>query len=399
MPRRGGEVRVAVIGAGMAGRAHAYGYHLLSRDAGLTGARVRLVSVADENEEIAARVGAEFGFVRTARTWEEVASATDIDAVSVATPNDAHFEIVKALISRGKHVLCEKPLTRWTREAEELVANAEQAGIQHAVSFVNRFAPAVSAARLAIWSGRLGAPRIFHGRYWSDYALDERVAYSWRYGAAAGGGAIADLGSHVIDIARFVFGEIASVSGSTFATFVGKRRIAGDPVQQHADDASVRDFRSVENDDAAIFTVRFANGGIGDITVTRVAAGHKNALGFDAILSSGSASFNFEHASEFHLFEENDHAIDRGFRRVVVSQEHPYFGLHLPMPVAGAGYGLADCFGFQARAFVDSIIGERDPTLASFQDGLRAVAVCRAVEDSEGMGGASVRVQDQNNEE
>src|SRR5262245_6412799 len=163
------DIGVAVIGAGMAGRAHAHGY----RSAGTVFSPglppVRLVSIADIDEDLAHDTAQRYGFERVDAGWAAVVKADDIDAVSVVVANHLHREIVTELAAAGKHVLCEKPLAPTSADAEAMIDAVQGAGIVARVGFTFRRTPGISAVRDQVRSGRLGRPLHISGQYWTDY--------------------------------------------------------------------------------------------------------------------------------------------------------------------------------------------------------------------------------------
>src|SRR5579859_2710819 len=228
--RPGGEsmtdrIGVAVIGAGVAGRAHAHGYRSAGTVLGPGLPEVRLVSVADADEDLARDAAARYGFERADSGWQAVAGNGDVDVVSVVVANVLHRDIVTALAAEGKHVLCEKPLAATIPDARAMIDAVERAGVIARVGFTFRRAPAISALRDQIASGRLGRPVHFSGHYWTDYGCDPRAPISWRYRGGPGSGALADLGSHLTDVGEFLFGPVESVRGATLATVVAERPV------------------------------------------------------------------------------------------------------------------------------------------------------------------------------
>src|SRR5438445_7628642 len=199
-PRRGEGMRtppigVAVIGAGMAGRSHAYAYRAATTVFDDRLPAVRLVAIADTNQQFAADAAHRYGFARAETSWQALAAADDIDAVSVVVANPLHREIVEGLLAAGKHVLCEKPLAPSVGDAEAMVAAAKVSGRQTATGFTFRRSPAINAVRVQLASGSIGRPLHLDGHYWCDYGCDPLGPMSWRYKGGPGSGALADIGA------------------------------------------------------------------------------------------------------------------------------------------------------------------------------------------------------------
>ena len=204
-----GSIGVAVIGGGMAGRAHAAGYRTATTLFGTDRPDVRLVAIADTNAAVADDTAKRYGYDRAEYDWHAIADAPDIDAVSVVVANHLHREIVEGLLAAGKHVLCEKPLAGSLADAEAMVAAAERSDRVTAVGYTYRRSPAVEAIRRELAAGTLGELVHFNGRYWCDYALDPTSPITWRYRGGPGTGALADVGSHLLDLSEFICGPIA----------------------------------------------------------------------------------------------------------------------------------------------------------------------------------------------
>src|SRR5215218_6146409 len=375
----GSSIGVAVVGAGMAGRAHAAGYRSATTvyDRGFPG--VRLVAIADVNPDFASDTAHRFGFERTETSWEAVAAADDVDVVSVVVANPLHRPIVEGLLAAGKHVLCEKPMAQTVEDAEAMVAAAGASDRQTGIGFVFRRSPAVNAVRDQIASGPLGRPLHFNGHYWCDYGVDPGAPMSWRYKGGPGSGALSDIGSHLIDLAEFVCGPIRSVRGATLPTVIGERALPLGAAVGHAAAAVSDVTEPVENEDVATFSA------------SRVAYGLPNSLGFEVFTSSGAATFDLARAGEFGLVDATPAGPTQGYRQVLVGPAHPYLTRGLPMDFPGVGYGQNDLFTFQARAFLEQVAGvEGLPRLASFEEGLHNMRLLDAVVASAKAGGAEV---------
>lgn len=381
-------IGVAVIGAGMAGRAHAHGYRSAGTvfEAGLP--PVRLISVADLSEDLASDAARRYGFERSDSSWEAIAKAPDIDAVSVAVANGLHREIVTALAAAGKHVLCEKPLAPGPADARAMIDAVEAAGVIARVGFTFRRSPAISAVRDQLRSGRLGRPLHVSGQYWADYGNDPDAPMSWRYRGGPGSGALSDLGSHLIDVAEFLVGPARAVHGAALTTVIGERPVPLGHVTGHARGELSSERAPVENEDWASFSVRFADGATGDLSTSRIAFGHPNTLRVEVFCDRGAVALDVTRPGEFEVATGGLPADANGFRRVIVGTGHPYVAGGLAMDATGVGVGHNDSFVYQARAFLDEIAGlDGLPRNASFADGLHNLQVMEAVVESAARGG------------
>jgi predicted dehydrogenase len=372
-------IGVAVIGAGMAGRAHAHGYRCAGTVLGLGLPDVRLVSVADVDEDLARDAAERYGFERAEVSWQAVVQDDDVDAVSVAAASWMQRDIVTALAAAGKHVLCEKPLAPASADARAMMDATDRAGVIARVGFTLRYAPGISALRDQVRSGRLGRPLHFSGQYWADYGCDPRAPMSWRYRGGPGSGALTDLGGHLFDVAEFLFGPVETVRGATLATAVAERPVPLGHVVGHAHAAIGEDRKAVENEDWAACSLSFASGATGDLSVSRVAFGHPNTLKFEAFGEEGAATFDVSRPGEFAIATTGLPEDSRGFRRVT----------------ADVGFWRGDSFVYQARAFLDEVTGRDElPRCASFAEGLHNLEVLDAVARSAAGDWAAVRVTD-----
>lgn len=384
---------VAVIGAGMAGRAHAAGYRVASSLYAPALPPIRLVSIGDVNAEFGALAARRFGYERADTTWQAIAEADDIDVVSVVIANSLHREVVEGLLAAGKHVLCEKPLSDTLDDARAMADAAHGASSIARIGFTYRRTPGIATIRELIRTGVLGPVLHFSGRYWTDYGFSPQAPMSWRYEGAPGSGALADVGSHLTYVAEFLAGDIQSVSGARLSTVIDKRPKPLGHVIGHDHVAVSDEYETVGNDDYAAFTVDFAQGA-GGIEVSRVAAGHANSLVFEVFCERGAARFDQRRPAEIELFLADGPSATNGYRQVVLGPEHPYIAGGLAMDAPSVGFGQNDAFAYQARAFLEEVAGLDDasslPRCASFAEGVRNMELLAAVAESAANGGAPV---------
>ncbi|SNY48881.1 Gfo/Idh/MocA family protein [Paractinoplanes atraurantiacus] len=374
-------IGVAVIGAGMVGRAHASAYRNAATVFGLDLPAPRLVAIADLHEPFAVDAARRYGYERAETDWRAVVDAPDVDAVSVAVANSLHREVVEAALAAGKHVLCEKPLAPSVHAGEAMAAAAAAApGQVGAVGFTFRRSPALNAVRREV-EGRLGPVRHFVGNYWCDYGFDPGRPMSWRYQGGPGSGVLADIGSHLTDLAEFFCGPTAGVQGTTMATLVKQRPRPLGVAVGHAGGVEVSDeLVPVENEDVCTFTTAYENGAVGTFSLSRVAFGHANSLRVDLFCENGSASFEMTRPAEFSIIDGSAETSINGARTVFVGPWHPYVSQGLPMDFPTVGHGQNDFFVYQARAFLDQIAGiEGLPPCPDLAHGLHNLRVLEAV--------------------
>ena len=389
---------VAVIGAGMAGRAHAAAYRTAPTLYRSVLPPLRYVSIADMSPEFGALAARRFGFERSDTSWQAVAENPDVDVVSVVVANSLHREMVEGLVAAGKHVLCEKPLSDTLADARAMAETARAADTVVRIGFTFRRAPGVAALRELVTAGTLG--RVLHAdvRYWCDYASDPSGPISWRYKGAPGSGALADVGSHAAYLAEFLCGDVQSVSGGRFATAITERPVPLGAVIGHGHAAVSDDLEPVENDDYASFSAQFERG-VGVVQVSRVAFGHPNGLALEVYGDQGAATWEQERPAEFQVMLNEGPAGTRGIRRVIKRPQHPYVAGGLAMDAPGVSLGQNEGFVYQARAFLEEVAGidEADslPRNASFDEGLHNMEILAAVTESAAQGGSSVTVAPQ----
>lgn len=383
----------AVIGSGMAGRSHAAGYRMASAVYASTLPPIALVSIADVNPVFGDLAARRFGFEKAVTDWRDVAADPRVDVVSVVVANHLHREIVTGLLEAGKHVLCEKPLAGELDDARAMVAAAEANAPLARIGFTNRRAPAVNAIKGLIDSGELGPVLHIDAHYWTDYGLNPDAPMSWRYQGGPGSGALADVGSHIIDVAEFLCGQVTHVNGGAFSTVIHERAWPKAAVVGH-DHAELSDDRSpVENDDYARFGATFERAS-GVIQASRISAGHPNTMAFEVFCEAGSASWNLSRPAEFELFLGRDREATRGRQQVLIGPEHPYVAGGLPMDAPANGLGHNESFIYQTRAFLDEVAGVEDPLprCATFEEGLHNMEINAAVVASAAAHGAEVSV-------
>jgi predicted dehydrogenase len=366
-------LRIGLIGTGYIGRAHA----IALSSVGTVFADVEppvLELVADSDPDRAARAARELGFRRSTADWRAVVTDAQVDVVVVCTPNHMHRDMTLAAIAAGKHVSCEKPLALTAADAREMALAADRAGLCHLVGFNYACNPLLVTARELVASGEIGEPIGFHGRYFEDYLSDPALPFTWRCERAlAGAGALADLGTHLVNLAHVLLGDLGRVM-ARLSTVIKERR---EPATGRA--------RRVENEDTAQVLVEFANGVPGSFDVSRVATGYKCGLAFDLFGTHGSLRFDQERMNELQLYRNGDRPGLRGFRTILAGPEHLDYRPFCPAP--GHGLGINDLKVIEARNLLAAVARRRaDPrapgATPDFHEGARVQAVIDAIERS-----------------
>ena len=361
-------LNVALIGYAFMGRAHSNAYRQVTPffSPRLT---PRLKVVCGRSQPAVARAAKTLGWQEAATDWREVVNRRDIDLVDVCTPGDSHAEIAIAAAKAGKIVFCEKPLANTVRDAERMLAAVEKHRVTHMVCHNYRRAPAVMFAQHLIASGKLGEIRHFRGTYLQDWINDPAFPLVWRLRKPlAGSGALGDIGAHVVDLARFLVGEIAEVSGD-LRTFIKTRPLPGQPKRRGR----------VTVDDAAAAVVRFANGAMGTIEATRLAPGRKNHNRFEINGSLGSLAFDLERMNELDLHLESGPRAERGFKRILVTEsDHPFVKAWWP---PGHIIGYEHTFVHTVYDLLEAAADGKVPR-PSFVDGVQNQRVLDGIERS-----------------
>ncbi len=358
------ELGVALIGTKFMGKAHANAYRQAQAFFSLP-VTPKLVVACGTNAQETQEFAAHFGFRRTTTVWEEAVWAEDVALVDISAPNDLHAPIALAAARAGKAVFCEKPLARNLAEAQGMLRAVREAGVPHMICFNYRFFPAMQLAKRLIADGALGEIHHVHVLYLQDWGLTPGLPLTWRFQKErAGSGALGDTAVHIVDLARFLVGEITEVTG-LLATFVRERPFPNGPGKGR-----------VDVDDAAAFLARFQSGATGVFETSRVALGRKNFMHLEVNGSQGSLFWNAEDPNWLWFYSREDPPHQRGFRRILVTEEvHPYAKSWWP---TGHILGYEHTFVHAVVELLQALGEGRNPE-PSFVDGVKAQAVLEAV--------------------
>ena len=281
---------VGLVGYGFIGKVHSHAHLALPLFYDPPAARTHLVGVCTTTAASGAKAQQQAGFSFATTDYRVLLERDDIQIIHVCTPNDAHFAVVRDALAAGKHIYCDKPLALNVAEAEEIVALAQAAPTVKQMTFNYRFVPALMRARQMVEAGYLGDLFSFRVAYLHAGYIDLRRPFTWRLEMArSGGGAIADLGAHVIDLTRFLLGpgthvgragEFTAVS-ATLQTIIPERT-----------EAATGRVRTVDVDDLALVQCRLAGGAVGTLEASRLATGVQDELRIELHGSKGALRFN-----------------------------------------------------------------------------------------------------------
>ena len=391
--RPANELRIAMVGAGtMAGAHSAALVNLRHLYPGLA-LRPRLVAVADVNRTLATGIADRFGYERVATDARAVVNDDDVDLVVACLPPALNREVVLGAAAAGKHVVCEKPLGETADDAAAMLRACQAAGVFHGLAAGYRWSPAVRAIARLIRDGELGAIRSMRASFMLDYAADPDVPLLWRFRRALAGGGIAiDTGYHLVDLARFLVGEIDAVQALS-ATFISERPLPGaDAVGNRGGEpaaAGRRETGLVDVEDAAAALLTFGSGAYGVLETSRVAIGKRLSLQIEVYGERGSVDWDLERPDEFRVCLPGD-PFTFGFRRVLVNPGHPGAAELLIGGTDGTSIGW---LGQETAMWAEFLgaIAEGRPGTADFSDGVRDSAVIDALYAS-AASGARTRV-------
>ena len=311
------KVGIGLVGAGFMGRCHANAFRCVG---GLFDLPVDPVPVllADVSEAAAAASAAQLGYSRSTGDWRQLCADPEVDIVAVTAPNALHEPVVMAALAAGKDVYCEKPLSTTAASALRMTQAAETARAVTAVGFNYQRNPLIRLARTIVQSGEIGEITGFRSRHAESYMADPDAPHSFRTDAA-GGGALADIGSHIIAMARHLIGPIAEVSA--LCQTLHKTR----PVARGAAER-----RPVVVDDVTQAIVRFDNGVVGAIEANWAATGRSMDLSFEISGSKGAIIFSQERMNELRLYVGGAEPGREGFQRIEAGPAHPPYGNFTP---------------------------------------------------------------------
>lgn len=372
---------VAVVGFGWMGRVHTQAYARLPHHFPRLPLRPELVTVVEEVPGRAEEAAERFGFATTARDWREVLADPRIQAVSITAPNFLHREIGVAMAEAGKHIWIEKPVGLTAADARAVAVAVAEAGVQGAVGFNYRNAPAVDAARELIAAGEIGTVTHVRIRLFSDYAAHPEGALTWRYERERGGsGVLGDLASHGVDLARFLLGDISSLTADT-AVFVPERARPSGATAGHTR-ASGGELGPVENEDYVNCLLRFASGARGVLEACRVSVGEQNNYGFEIHGTSGALFWDFRRMGELGV-SKGDAYQDQSVHTLYVGPGHGAYAAFQPGSANAMGYD--DLKVIEAYNFLRSI-AEGTPHGTTLDDAVHSATALDAMSRSAGSG-------------
>lgn len=355
---------IGLIGTGFMGKAHVFGFATAPRVFDLP-YDLHLHTVADITPQAAERARQSLGFDHATADWRSIIANPAIDLVDITAPNALHKDMALAAIAAGKHVYCEKPLAPLAADATEMANAAEARGVKTQVGFNYLCNPMLALAKTMIAAGELGEIRSFRGLHAEDYMADATSPYTFRHDPA-GGGALADIGSHALATAEFLCGNVTRVMGDC-VTMIARRP---DGYGGH---------KAVTVDDVGRAFLRFENGATGSIEGNWIATGRKMQHDFEVYGTKGALAFSQERFNELHYFNTADPRGRQGFRRIEASPDHAPYGLFCV--AAGHQLGFNDLKAIEVAGYVTAIAGHA-PEPFNFRKGARIQALVETIQRS-----------------
>lgn len=367
------EVGVGMLGYAFMGKAHSHAMLNIAHMMYPPPAVPKLIAISGRNEEAVKEAARRYGYAGYYTDWRDMLKDDRVQLFDNGGPNDAHAEPCIAAAEAGKHILCEKPLGRTAEESKTMLDAVQKAGVKHMVAFNYRFVPAIRQIRKLIESGALGQIYHFRAVYLQEWIMPHYgTPLIWRLQKdQAGSGALGDLGAHIIDLGRYLVGEMKSVSAMT-KTFIPERpKLDGTGMGK------------VDVDDAFAAVVEFENGALGTLESSRYAAGRKNGQSLEINGEKGSIRFNLERMNELEVFWVGEEPKEtQGFHNVLVSEGyHPWWENWWPQ---GHMIGWEHTFVHEITHLLDCIVNDKEvsPIGADFVDGYRASVICDAIVES-----------------
>ena len=361
---RPAELRIGIVGYGMMGRAHCYGYRVAPMLRTLP-VKPLVTVISGRNGPAVAAAASAYAVPEHLTDWRMLVSRGDVDIVDICTPPGTHAEIAAAAAAAGKAVLCEKPLAVSYAQAQRAAKAVHEAGVQNAVGFNYRRLPAIALMRRMIAEGAVGVIRLWRAVWLSDEFTDPATPFDWRFDRDMGATTIADLGSHLVDMALWMVGPVDSVCAQS-QTFINRR---AEP------DGTMR---AVSVDDASSVLVQFSSGARGTLEVARSAVRRPCDFSLEVNGSAGTLVFEYGRLNELWFGDGRGDPSRYGLQRIRAEHPtHPYAGQWWPI---GQGVGYGASFANQAA---DLIAGWPDERWSpDFAQGARVQAVCEAMERS-----------------
>lgn len=363
--------RVGIIGFGFIGKVHAYGYRNLPFFYDPLPLAAEITHVVTSRPETAEKARQVLGAQVAATDYRAVTENPQIDIVHICTPNSEHKDALVSAMRHQKHIFCDKPLVNTSEEAGQIeAALADYRGVAQ-MTFHNRFYPAMLHARRLVEQGAIGQVLQFRGSYLHSGSADPQAPLRWKLTAAAGGGVIADIASHVLDCLDWLVGPFRSVQAATHIAFP-ERPLPGDPTRRGKVDA----------EDCVLIMAELAAGGVGLVEASKIATGTEDELHLEIYGTRGALRFNLMDAHHLEYYDATTPyppGGSRGWTRIDTGQRYEPPATSFPSPKASIGWlrGHLACLANFLYA-----VAENRPAEPGLQQGIRIQRLMEAVRRS-----------------
>ncbi|MEI6915543.1 MAG: Gfo/Idh/MocA family oxidoreductase [Armatimonadota bacterium] len=357
------ELRVGTIGYGFMGKIHTYSYKSIPMIFEPAPATIKLVGVAVRSAASRKLAQVQGGYEFATDDWRDIIARDDIDVINCCVPNYLHKDVVIAAIRAGKHIYCDKPLTGRLSEAEEIVAVERQAvdeGLTRTrmMAHNNRFVPALMRAKELIEEGRIGRIFTFNFRFLHSSNIDATKPLLWKSDRTVGGGVLVDIGSHIIDLARWLMGDFKRVLSHPFSQ-----------IKERPDPATGR-LKPVTGDDATFLMAELMDGAVGMLEASKLATGSNDELSVEIRGEKGALVFNLMDPNWLRFFDnmvpEGPLGGERGFTLIESVQRYPK-PAETPGPKVSVGWPR---FHIQSMYEFVRRVCANQPGVPSFSDAL-----------------------------
>ncbi|MGN8277931.1 Gfo/Idh/MocA family protein [Pseudomonas sp. SMN5] len=333
------DLGIGLIGTGFMGRAHALAFNNAKTVFDLP-LNLTLAAVADADPQRARQCAQSWGFETAHSDWQQLIDDPKVNLIAITTPNHLHFPMAMAALAAGKPVYCEKPLAVSLEQADQMRQAARAAGVVTRVGYNYQHNPMIQLARELIQRGELGQIISFQGEFSEDFMADPDSPWSWRCEAAHAGGTLADLGSHLLAMARHLVGDIEAVCADSQTVHTQRPASIGNPEQ-----------RTIAVDDQVHALLRFTNGARGTVSSSWLKHGYKNHLSFEISGTLGTLAFDQERLNELRLCR----AGQAGFQRLLAGPDLPGYAAF--SPAAGHQLGYNELKTLEVQELVMALAG------------------------------------------
>ena len=368
------DIGAAVIGSGFIGTIHIEALRRIG---------VKVVGLLEASPALGATRAEQMGIPTTYATLDDLLGDDRVRMVHVTSPNNLHYSQAKQILAAGRNIVCEKPLALTSAQSAELVELAASSGLVNAVNFNIRFYPINQHVAQLIREGGLGDVKLVTGRYFQDWLLYD-TDWNWRLEPEYGGAlrAVADIGSHWLDLTSFVTGLRVESVLADLATVVPVRRKPVKPVETFATDRETETTPvAIRTEDIALITLRFQGGARGSVAISQVSAGRKNSLQYEIDGAASAVAWDSEQPDTLWI-GHRDRPNELLLRNPALMNSLGRAAARLP---GGHVEGFADTFAAHFIAIYEDVIAGRPaahPAYATFADGHTEMVLGDAVAES-----------------